>query len=179
MHTVLHELVPLAGDPSRFLGAVNVRAVDLFESGERVSVIYGVIDPNAGTFTYATAASGRPILLRSGQRAAELGGSDGAPVGESAASVFPAHVLPFGPGARLLIYNNAVAAALPVECISAAPEALAELAAPALGSPTLVEACARVTSALARVVGERPREDMTLIFLAKDAFSSPRAEVAS
>jgi sigma-B regulation protein RsbU (phosphoserine phosphatase) len=179
MHTVLHELVPLAGDPSRFLSAVNVRAVDLFESGERVSVIYGVIDPNAGTFTYATAASGRPILLRSGQRAAELGASDGAPVGESASSVFPAHVLPFGPGARLLIYNNAVAAALPVECISAAPEALVELAAPALGSPTLVEACARVTSALARVVGERPREDMTLIFLAKDAFSSPRAKVAS
>jgi sigma-B regulation protein RsbU (phosphoserine phosphatase) len=179
MHTVLHELVPLAGDPSRFLGEVNARAVDLFESGERVSVIYGVIDPNAGTFTYATAASGRPILLRCGQRAAELGDSDGAPVGESAASVFPAHVLPFGPGARLLIYNNAVAVALPVECISSAPEALAELAAPALGSPTLVEACARVTSALARVVGERPREDMTLIFLAKDAFSLPRAKVAS
>jgi phosphoserine phosphatase RsbU/P len=181
MHTVLHELVPLAGDPSRFLGAVNVRAVDLFESGERVSVIYGVIDPDAGTFTYATAASGRPILLRCGQRAAELGDSDsdGAPVGESADSVFPAHVLPFGTGARLLIYNNAVAAALPVECISSAPEALAELAAPALGSPTLVEACARVTSALARVVGERPREDMTLIFLAKDAFSLPRAKVAS
>jgi phosphoserine phosphatase RsbU/P len=31
-----------------------------------------------------------------------------------------------------------------------------------------------VTSALARVVGDRPREDMTLIFLAKDAFP-PRA----
>jgi sigma-B regulation protein RsbU (phosphoserine phosphatase) len=72
-----------------------------------------------------------------------------------------------------------VAAALPAECISSAPEALAELAAPALGSPTLIEACARVTSALARVVGERPREDMTLIFLAKDAFSAPRAKVAS
>lgn len=134
-----------------------------------------MIDPTVGTFTYATAASGRPILLQCGSLAAELGDSDGASVGESACSVFPAHVLPFGPGARLLLYNNAVAAALPVECISSAPEALAELAAPALRSPTLVEACARVTSALARVVGDRPREDMTLIFLAKDAFPSPRA----
>jgi phosphoserine phosphatase RsbU/P len=167
--------VPLAGDPSRFLGAVNARAVDLFESGERVSVIYGVIDPTAGTFTYATAASGRPILLRCGSPAAELGDSDGASVGESAASAFPAHVLPFGAGARLLLYNNAVAAVMPAECISSAHEALADLAAPALRSTTLVEACTRVTSALARVVGDRPREDMTLIFLAKDAFPSPRA----
>jgi phosphoserine phosphatase RsbU/P len=179
MHTVLHELAPLAGDPARFLGEVNARAVDLFESGERVSVIYGVIDPMIGTFTYATAAAGRPILLQCGNRVAELGDSDGASVGESGGSVFPARVLPFGPGARLLLYNNAVAAALPVECISSAAEALAELAAPALGSPTLVEACARVTSALARVVGDRPREDMTLIFLAKEAFQSPRAKAAS
>jgi phosphoserine phosphatase RsbU/P len=175
MHTVLHELAHLAGDPSRFLGEINVRAVDLFESGERVSVIYGVIDPTIGTFTYATAASGPPILLQCGSLVAELGDSDGASVGESAASAFPAHVLQFGPGARLMLYNNAVAAALPVECISSAHEALAELAAPALRSPTLVEACTRVTSALARVVGDRPREDMTLIFLAKDAFPSPRA----
>lgn len=179
MHTVLHELAPLAGDPSRFLGEVNARAVDLFESGERVSVIYGVIDPTVGTFTYATAAAGRPILLQCGNRVAELGDSDGASVGESGGSVFPARVLPFGPGARLLLYNNAVAAALPVESVSSAAEALAELAAPALGSPTLIEACARVTSALARVVGDRPREDMTLIFLAKEAFQSPRAKVAS
>jgi sigma-B regulation protein RsbU (phosphoserine phosphatase) len=175
MHTVLHELVPLAGDPSRFLGEVNARAVDLFESGERVSVIYGVIDPTAGTFTYATAASGRPILLQCGSPAAQLGDSDGASVGECADSVFPAHMVPFGAGARLLLYNNAVAAAMPVECVSSACEALAELATPALRSATLVEACTRVTSALARVVGDRPREDMTLIFLAKDALPSPRA----
>jgi sigma-B regulation protein RsbU (phosphoserine phosphatase) len=177
MHTVLHELVPLAGDPARFLGEVNARAVDLFESGERVSVIYGVIDPTAGTFTYTTAACGRPILLQSGCLTAELGRSDGAPVGESAASAFGTHVLPFGPGARLMLYNNAVAAALPVKCLSSAYEALAELAAPALRSPTLVEACARVTSAVARVVGDRPREDMTLIFLAKDPCPSPGAKV--
>jgi sigma-B regulation protein RsbU (phosphoserine phosphatase) len=174
MHTVLHELVSLAGDPSRFLREVNARAVDLFESDERASVTYGVIDPTAGTFTYTTAASGRPILLRSGHMTAELGESDGASVGECASSAFPAHVLPFGPGARLLLYNNAVAAALPVEHISSAPEALAELAAPALRSPTLVEACSRVTSALSRVVGDRPREDMTLVFLAKDALPSSR-----
>jgi hypothetical protein len=69
---------------------------------------------------------------------------------------------------------------MPVECVSSAYEALAELAAPALRSATLVEACTRVTSALARVVGDRPREDMTLIFLAKDASSPPRAsKVAS
>jgi sigma-B regulation protein RsbU (phosphoserine phosphatase) len=173
MHTVLHELVSLAGDPSRLLREVNARAVDLFESDERASVTYGVIDPTAGTFTYTTAASGRPILLRSGHMTAELGESDGASVGECASSAFPAHVLPFGPGARLL-YNNAVAAALPVEHISSAPEALAELAAPALRSPTLVEACSRVTSALSRVVGDRPREDMTLVFLAKDALPSSR-----
>jgi phosphoserine phosphatase RsbU/P len=174
MHTVLHELVSLAGDPSRFLREVNARAVDLFESDERASVTYGVIDPTAGTFTYTTAASGRPILLRSGQVTAELGEADGASVGECASSTFPAHVLPFGSGARLLLYNNAVAAALPVEHISSAPEALAELAAPALRSPTLVEACSRVTSALSRVVGDRPREDMTLVFLAKDALPSSR-----
>jgi sigma-B regulation protein RsbU (phosphoserine phosphatase) len=175
MHTVLHELVSLAGDPSRFLREVNARAVDLFESDERASVTYGVIDPTAGTFTYTIAASGRPILLQSGHMTAELGESDGASVGECASSTFPAHVLPFGPGARLLLYNNAVAAALPVEHISSAAEALAELAAPALRSPTLTEACSRVTSALSRVVGDRPREDMTLVFLAKDALPSPRA----
>jgi phosphoserine phosphatase RsbU/P len=174
MHTVLHELVSLADDPSRFLREVNARAVDLFESDERASLTYGVVDPTAGTFTYTTAASGRPILLRSGQVTAELGEADGASVGECASSTFPAHVLPFGSGARLLLYNNAVAAALPVEHISSAPEALAELAAPALRSPTLVEACSRVTSALSRVVGDRPREDMTLVFLAKDALPSSR-----
>jgi phosphoserine phosphatase RsbU/P len=175
MHTVLHELVSLADDPSRFLREVNARAVDLFESDERASLTYGVVDPTAGTFTYTTAASGRPILLRSGQVTAELGEADGASVGECASSTFPAHVLPFGSGARLLLYNNAVAAALPVEHISSAAEALAELAAPALCSPTLAEACSRVTAALARVVGDRPREDMTLVFLAKDTLLSAGA----
>jgi phosphoserine phosphatase RsbU/P len=34
-----------------------------------------------------------------------------------------------------------------------------------------------VTSAVARVVGDRPREDMTLIFLAKDPCPSPGAKV--
>jgi sigma-B regulation protein RsbU (phosphoserine phosphatase) len=175
MHTVLHELVSLADDPSRFLREVNARAVDLFESDERASLTYGVVDPTAGTFTYTTAASGRPILLRSGHMKAELGEADGASVGECASSTFPAHVLPFGSGARLLLYNNAVATALPVEHISSAAEALAELAASAFCSPTLAEACSRATAALARVVGDRPREDMTLVFLAKDTLLSARA----
>ena len=176
MHTVLHELAPLASYPSRFLTEANARAVGLFESDERAAMIYGVVDPTAGTFSYTTASARRPILVRRGAATAILGEADGAPVGHAAESVYRTRTLTFGPGTMLLLYNNAVLAALPGDGGRAAERTLADLAVPALQAPGPDEACDRMVEALARAVGDRPGQDMTLVFLAKDACTVPWAE---
>ncbi|EWY39818.1 transcriptional regulator [Skermanella stibiiresistens SB22] len=168
MHTVLHELSTLATQPARFLTEANARAVGLFDSGERAAMIHGVVDPNAGTFTYATASCRRPILVRRGTPDAILGHADGAPVGEAAGSVYRLRTLPFGPGARLMLYNKAVLAALPVTGPRSAERLLAELAAIALQAPVLDDARDAMIAALVEAVGDRPGQDMTLVFLGKD-----------
>ena len=76
----------------------------------------------------------------------------------------------------LLLYNNAVLTALPGDGGRAAERALADLAVPALQAPGLDEAHDRMVAALAQAVGDRPGQDMTLVFLAKDACTPPWAE---
>ena len=136
--------------------------------------------PTPSKAASATAADPRSQTVQSLVRALHimtiLGEADGAPVGHAAESVYRTRTLAFGPGDMLLLYNNAVLAALPGDGGRAAERTLADLAVPALQAPGPDEACDRMVEALARAVGDRPGQDMTLVLLAKDACTFPWAE---
>jgi sigma-B regulation protein RsbU (phosphoserine phosphatase) len=168
LHTVFNEVAAWAADPTRFLSEVNQRAVELFESGERAAIIYGVVDPIEDCFTYVTAAAERPILAGSDGAEVRLGVMDGLPVGVSADVRYRLHVLPFKPGDRLLLYSNAVLNGLVSTDRGAAETVLNDLAGSCLLSGSADDACLRVVAKLEGMSAKEPDDDMTLVLLARD-----------
>ena len=167
MHTLIHELADLGGDPAAFLSELNDRAVRLLELGEHAAVVYGVVDPAQGCFRYAGAAGTAPMLLpRDGVPL--FGDASGLPVGIAAGVRYEARELPFAPGSTLMLYSNAVLDALDAPC---GPSCLAPVIrrARADGGP---DRFAAVTGALETALGEAPEDDHTLVWL--DRAGGPR-----
>lgn len=52
-------------DPDRVLSGVNQRIINDTDSSRFVTVFYGILDPESGTFSYCNAGHNPPLLLRS------------------------------------------------------------------------------------------------------------------
>jgi len=164
MHTLIHELAELGGDPAAFLSELNDRAVRLLELGEHASVVYGVVDAATDRFTYAGAAGTAPLLLpRNGTPL--FGNANGLPVGVAAGTRYEARELPFAAGSILVLHSNAVLDALGASC---GPDSLEPVIVRALaegvaeGGP---DRFAAVTAALEATLGDAPGDDHALVWL--------------
>lgn len=164
LHTLVRELTGLAGQPAQFLAELNRRACDLLTLGEHASMIYGVVSPVDGRFTYASAAATGPVLMVPGHAPPRIGEGAGLPLGVSADAVFEAHDIEFPPGAGILLHSNAILDALddgrPGDAVVALTDTIGQAAVAEPGKPF-----AGIVERFDAVVGSSPRDDHTLVWL--------------
>jgi len=162
MHTLIHELAALGDDPAAFLSELNDRAARLLEVGEHATLLYGVVDGGAGTFTYAAAAATSPVLLLPDGNV-RFGDAAGLPVGVAAGTRYEARALPLPEGAALMLHSNAVLDAL--EAGTAGLDAVIAGALAQAGGGAGGDRFEAVTQALAAALGDTPHDDHTLVWL--------------
>ncbi len=101
-----YELLP----PNEVLESLNralIRAE--FPGGPFVTMIYGILNPRAGTWSYCCAGHPRPLRLRPGRDPEEL--PAGSPLLGVFEGPFEAHTVRLDPGDRLLLHTDGAAAA--------------------------------------------------------------------
>lgn len=166
MHTLVHELVAdFGGDPQAFLSEINDRAVELLALGDQAAMVYGVVDCQARTFTYAVAAAANPLLLRADGAVHLSGDLAGLPLGIAIRTPYEQTTVPFEPGDVLMLYSNAVLDALDLQANPPGSAALAALVGQARTGSDPEGAFHQVTAALAEKVGETPLDDHSLVWM--------------
>jgi PAS domain S-box-containing protein len=91
-------------DPSWILKKVN-RVLALRSQASFVTALVGVIDPRAGTFTYASAGHHGPVLAEPEREAGSLP-TGGVPLGVSDDPDFPTFLSAIAPNATLVLYTD-------------------------------------------------------------------------
>ena len=166
LHTLVQELVGLGHSPARFLQELNRRADDLLVGGEYAAMIYGVVSPAADRFTYACAAAGPPLLLLPGADATFCE-TTGLPLGVTADAKYEQHTLPFPPGAAVMLHSNAILDALDDQAASGTCQSLVELVAGPWLAHGQQSAFPAIVEKLGAVVDNPPKDDHTLVWLAR------------
>lgn len=107
LHTMLKHISTGRGQPAGLLAEVNQRLVGLLPLGQYATMLYGVVDAQAGLFTYAAAAAPRPIVANPGLEAA-VGDGSGLPLGVSRTAVYAERSLALPPGSALFLASDAL-----------------------------------------------------------------------
>lgn len=164
LHTLMRQIAPDSAPPADYVAALNDRLVDLLAVDQYCTLLFGVIDMAADTFTYAAAAAPSPILGRANR--AETLDSSGLPVGIARNIGYEARVAPFPPGSFLLLYSDAL-----TETADSAGRCLEESDVAQLA----VQAAAKGEGALQHVLdsfrSDRPTvgDDLTVVWLARSS----------
>jgi sigma-B regulation protein RsbU (phosphoserine phosphatase) len=95
------------GCPADTLAILNQRLYALLPRGRFVAIWYGVINIETDTITWSCSTF-LPQLLAAGGARFELLPGAGLPLGFLASATFDTHVRPFAPGARLILYSDAL-----------------------------------------------------------------------
>jgi anti-sigma regulatory factor (Ser/Thr protein kinase) len=91
--------------PSEVLDRLD-RLLHVFHPGEMATVMYGVIDPVAMTFRFASAAHLPPLVRDPGGTATMAEVEVGPPLGAVQAATFPEQIQTLRPGTTLIIYTD-------------------------------------------------------------------------
>lgn len=110
-HTLIERMPPQGHEPGVWLAQLNQPLKDLLPIGQFATCFYGVIDTAANTLSYAAAGAPSPLLLDSDGRVTPLDAS-GLMLGISSTPLLTVDRLPFGPGASLLLYSDALTEAI-------------------------------------------------------------------
>ncbi|MGE5547190.1 MAG: SpoIIE family protein phosphatase [Solirubrobacterales bacterium] len=108
----LHALLQHIGErhrPGTFLEEVNRRLAGQLPVGQYCSMLYGVVDVAADSFTYAAAASPPPIAVAWADRLTQVGDGAGLPLGISKTASYAERRLAFRPGEALFMASDAFA----------------------------------------------------------------------
>jgi sigma-B regulation protein RsbU (phosphoserine phosphatase) len=102
---LLRTIAPLHTSPAQTLGALNRSLIDDFPSGKFVTMVYGVLDTRARTFTAASAGHPSPLLING--HASFLNLETGFPLGLGV-SAYPECTVPLPPGTNVLLYTDGI-----------------------------------------------------------------------
>jgi len=103
---MLRSLAQTECSPSEVLETLNTQLVNDFPSGRFVTMVYGVLDPAARSFTFANAGHLPPLLV-DGAGAQLVATEMGLPLGLRPGS-YSEVALSLGPGARLALYSDGI-----------------------------------------------------------------------
>jgi phosphoserine phosphatase RsbU/P len=103
---MLRSLAEACCTPAEVLTKLNRLMVEDFPKGRFVTMVYGVLDPAARTFTFANAGHLPPLLV-DGAGARRLGGESGLPLGLSFGT-FGENRVHLPQGSRLVLYSDGI-----------------------------------------------------------------------
>lgn len=106
---ILRSLAPAYQSPAEVLSRLNCVLKDDFPAGRYVTMIYGVLDANQHTFTFANAGHPHPVMI-AGSDAQLLDGVSGIPLGLGE-SQYADRVVPLQRGIKLVIYSDGISEA--------------------------------------------------------------------
>ncbi len=165
LHSLIHECSGLAVDPAGFLAELNRQARDLMTLGEHAKMIFGIVSPESGVFSYACAGASNPVLLPPHGAAPVFGDAAGLPLGLQEDAVYEQRELPFSPGSALLLHSNAIFDAIDKTEAGNTKTYLAELLVSAQATTDRDGAFRAIAGTLDSVVGDPPDDDHTLVWL--------------
>jgi sigma-B regulation protein RsbU (phosphoserine phosphatase) len=105
---ILRASAPFISKPSEALMKLNQMLVEDLPPEKFITMIFGILDPNARTFTYSNAGHPWPIYTNGHTRF--LTEASGLPLGVTEYQ-FTDHIVEFTPGSRLLFYSDGIAEA--------------------------------------------------------------------
>ncbi len=107
LHTMIEQMTAGRDRPAVFLAEINQRLVGLLPVGQYATMLYGIVDREAGRFVYAAAAAPRPLVAAPG-RAVQIGNGAGLPLGVRRAATYVERSLPLSPGSTLFLASDAL-----------------------------------------------------------------------
>jgi sigma-B regulation protein RsbU (phosphoserine phosphatase) len=164
-HTIAHTYPGDPCPPGRLLAHVNRVLTERYtgESGTFVTAFYGIYDPAARTFTYASAGHNPPRLKRCADGSlASLDGVQRLPLGIAADEVYPEKVWQLQVGDQIVFYTDGV-----TEATSATGELFGVQRLDQVLADCSVQASDLLKSVLealdAFTAGQAPTDDRTLL----------------
>lgn len=106
MHTLMHELLPFSNHAGTFLSELNSRIYPLIERSEFATMFYGIIDIEANSLEYASAAAPPTLVYRPQANNQEWLDSKGFPLGATAKAIYDTIYTPFSSGDTLLMFSD-------------------------------------------------------------------------
>lgn len=107
LHALLSKIDLPGDDPAETLGAINGLLVGLLPETQFATMLYAVIDVQAGAVVYATAGAPKPLVGRP-DGVLEVGASLGLPLGVSPKASYRNRRLDFPPGSFLFLFSDAL-----------------------------------------------------------------------
>lgn len=163
LHTLLHGLRPVMGEPARLLRELNLPLSELLPAGAFATMFCGVVDPARGRITYAGAGAPFPAIRPGEGRPLARLDSSGVPLGISPDAGYVDREAEFAPGAMLVLYSDLVC-----EAVDRRGERADEA-----GAQAMIESCAEAATAAAFVArlcdsmleryGPRLADDLTVV----------------
>ena len=95
-------------DPGAYLSNLNRHLKGLLPIGQYATMLYGIIDRNKATFSYASAACTSPVLGDSTTGAARYLDGSGVPLGVIRDARYETREVPFDQNSFLLLYSDAL-----------------------------------------------------------------------
>ena len=106
---ILRSLARTHSDPAELLGKLNCVLQDDFPAGRFVTMIYGVLDANQRTFTFANAGHPYPVFVHKDD-AVLIDGESGLPLGIRE-TIYQNHTVQLKQGIKLLLYSDGISEA--------------------------------------------------------------------
>ena len=145
--------------PDAVFGSVNRRILEDTDDDLYVTAFYGVLDPAAGSLTYANAGHNPPYLLRnSGSAVVEELEGTGVPLGMLGDVAWDARTVRIAPGEATVLYTDGVTEAQNVDEEFFGEQRLVEIAVANRDKPAL-EIRRAIFDAVQEFVGDAPRHD--------------------
>jgi len=167
LHTTLHQLATDNDKPEEIIYALNNALLDILHNNEMfITMIYGVWDANARTFTFSNAGHPRPYIIRAATRDCEIVEDGDIAIGiwpDNPTSLLPPIVL--NPNDMMLLYTDGIDEAINANNEEFGVERIEKFISEnsALSAPELSD---KLVEELQKFVGETSmRDDYTLLVL--------------
>jgi phosphoserine phosphatase RsbU/P len=98
----------LMRDPAKYVQFLNKELCRVLLPQQFATIIYGIVDITAHTFTYAAAGSTQPLTVQLGTTNVIAGERSGLPLGISDKTSYENRSLSFSPGSALFLYSDAM-----------------------------------------------------------------------
>lgn len=145
--------------PRRALERVNQLLLDMNDEGMFVTLLYGILDAQQGTFAYARAGHELPLLFDPDGSARVVESGQGAPLGLFDNVALDEQVVSVSPGSTFLLYTDGATDITGPEGVLFGLDRLQALAQGALGGRTAQALCDEIWHGLTAYQGASSQDD--------------------